>query len=65
MIKAETKPKFQRVARKDAELMLEKLIKDFRSPVQCATIYEEDYAGASKLFINEDVVQELIKKLTR
>jgi hypothetical protein len=62
---SKTEIKYQRVAKKDAEVILKKLIKAFNDPCQNATTYQEDYAGASQQFINRDVVDQLIEKLTR
>lgn len=57
--------KQQRVSEKDALLMKEKIINEFRDPCQTATCWSEDYAGASSRFINEQILDEIIKRLTR
>jgi len=55
----------QRVSEKDAHIILEKLIKDFNTPLQCATSYDEDPYGGSQRHINESIIDDLIKKITR
>jgi hypothetical protein len=63
-IATQSKPK-QRVAEKDALTMLEQLKGNFKDTLQPAYVFNEDYAGGSEEFINERVVKQLIKKLTR
>lgn len=55
----------QRISYKDAMRIKEKIIKEFKDPCHNATEYIEDYAEANQLFINDNVVNEIIKKLTR
>ena len=55
----------QRVSEKDAEIILNKLIGGFKDKYNTAITFVEDYAGGSQSYINEDIVKELIKKLTR
>lgn len=57
--------KQQRVSYKDALVIKDKLIMDFKNPTQNAISYVEDYAGGSDSFINNSIVDDLIRKLTR
>ena len=63
--KTNKRPKLQRVQKKDAEIILKKLIDNFCSSRERAVIIDTDYADNSPDFINENIVVELIKKLTR
>lgn len=65
ILKTNKPPKLQRVQGKDAKIILEKLISNFQDKMFNATTYEEDYAGGSRMFINSDIIDDLIKKLTR
>jgi len=55
----------QRVSEKDAHTILNKLIADFNIPLQSATSFDEDPYGGNQMHINHNIVDELIKKLTR
>jgi hypothetical protein len=57
--------KNQRVRYEDALLMLEKDIKNYKDKLHANEIFDEDYAGGSKSFINGDLIKDFIKKLTR
>lgn len=59
------KVKHQRVSYSDALKMLDKSIAEFKHPTDVATTYVEDYAGGSSAYLNEEMVKEFIKKLTR
>lgn len=55
----------QRVSKKDAKVILDSLIKNFKEPLQSAVSWDEDYAGGSQMHINENIVMQLIDKLCR
>lgn len=62
--KLKGKPK-QRVSYSSAIDILEKAIKNYESKLYPATTFVEDWAGGSNQFINREIVEQLIKKLTR
>jgi len=55
----------QRVSYSNAIDILEKAIKNYKSKLYPATTFVEDWAGGSEEFINREIVEQLIKKLTR
>lgn len=55
----------QRVSKEDALRILEKLISNHTDKLYSSVEYVEDYAGGSQRFINEDIINSLIKKITR
>jgi hypothetical protein len=57
------KPKQQRVSLADSKVILNNLIQEHKGSV--AWLYDEDAAGGSTGFINSDILDKLMVKLTR